>query len=161
MSHDTEIKILTEEIGVRFEDCLNLSPLAARVYALIVLSSYDGLTFEEIKEFTSASKSSTSVNINVLTQLGYITFYTKPGDRKRYFKLSKSSQLQQLSLYQEDLDREMAAASKINDFNQKYHPEKFINEETFGHIYQDYIVEKKQLVQRTLERLKRFRESEK
>ena len=63
---------LIEEIGLRLETRLQIAPLAARIYALLTLSSYDGLTFEEIREIIGSSKSSTSVNLNVLTQLKHI-----------------------------------------------------------------------------------------
>ncbi len=160
MSQIKEQKDLIEEIGLGIEDRLNLSPLASRIYALLILSSYDGLTFDEIKEGIQASKSAASVNINVLSQLDYISYYTKPGIRKRFFKLSKYSQLLSLEMYDQSIDKEMQMLERINLFNKAYHPEKFTNEKTLGHIYQDYLVEKQKLVQTTIDKIKRFRESE-
>ncbi|MBZ0327105.1 MAG: MarR family transcriptional regulator [Altibacter sp.] len=161
MAKEEEQEKLIEIIGLGIEERLKLSPLASRIYALLILSAYEGLTFDEIREIIKASKSSTSVNLNVLTQLDYITYYTKPGDRKRYFRLSKYSQLQSLEMYNQNIDKEMDMIKRINSFNKKYHPEKFMNQETLGHIFQDYLVEKQKLVVATIKKMKRFRESEK
>lgn len=84
----TEKEKLVENMGVHFERLFNLPPLAARIYILLLLSNRDGLSFEEIRGFTDASKSSVSANINLLLQGERINFLTKPGDRKRYFKPS-------------------------------------------------------------------------
>ncbi|RMA58747.1 GbsR/MarR family transcriptional regulator [Ulvibacter antarcticus] len=161
MSQRKEQAQLIEEIGLGIEERLRLSPLASRIYALLILSSYDGLTFEEIKEEIQATKSSTSVNINVLIQLNYISYYTKPGDRKRYFRLAKYSSLIALEADHQAIDNEMAIIERINTFNKKYHPEKFTNEQTLGHIFQDYLVEKQELVDRVIKKMRSFRESEK
>jgi DNA-binding transcriptional regulator GbsR (MarR family) len=70
MDKQKEQLFLVENIGKSIEERLRLSPLASRIYTLLILSSYDGLPFEAIKETIKASKSSISVNINVLMQLG-------------------------------------------------------------------------------------------
>lgn len=160
MSQIKEQKDLVEEIGLGIEDRLNLSPLASRIYALLILSSYDGLTFDEIKESIQASKSAASVNINVLSQLDYISYYTKPGIRKRFFKLSKYSQLLSLEMYHQAIDKEMQMIERINTYNRQYHPEKFTDEETLGHIYHNYLIEKQNLVESTITKMKNFRKSE-
>ncbi|CAM4058777.1 GbsR/MarR family transcriptional regulator [Flavobacterium antarcticum] len=161
MSQKKKQEQLIEQIGLGIEGNLHLSPLAARIYALIILSSEEGLTFEEIRAIILSSKSSTSVNINVLLQLDYILFYTKPGDRKRYFKLAKYSSLVLLEAYLDGTDMEMEMVEKINDYNRNYFPEKFTNEESVGQIFESYLEEKKQLVERTISKMKEFRESEK
>lgn len=154
-------KQLIEDIGIRMEERLHISPLASRIYALLTLSASDGLTFEEIRETIEASKSSTSVNVNVLTQLGYITFYTKPGDRKRYFKVAKYYQLESLELYNQSLTREIELVGKINEYNKAQHPEKFALEESVGIITQDYLRKTQSLVQETIQSLSQFRKNEK
>lgn len=161
MSKEKEQALLIEEIGVGIEERLKLSPLASRLYALLILSSYEGITFEEIREIIQASKSSTSVNINVLTQLNYVVFYTKPGDRKRYFRLAKYSQLTTLESYLQDIDSEMTMVDRINTFNKKYHPGKFTNEKSLGNLFQNYLAQKQNLVERTIKKMKHFRENEK
>ncbi|MFC4689903.1 GbsR/MarR family transcriptional regulator [Dokdonia genika] len=160
MSQIKEQAQLIEQIGIGIEERLKLSPLASRIYALLILSSVDGLTFEEIRETIKASKSSTSVNINVLTQLNYITFYTKPGDRKRYFKLAKYAQLTSLEAELQKIDLEMSMVSNINGYNQKYYPEKFTNEASVGSIFHTYLLKKQELLEDVIKEMQRFRESE-
>lgn len=152
---------LIEEIGLGIEDQLNLSPLASRIYALVILSSDEGLTFEEIRATIMSSKSSTSVNINVLLQLDYIIFYTKPGDRRRYFKLAKYSSLILLEVYLQAIEKEKEMIERINSYNENYYPEKFSNEESLGQIFQSYLISKQQLVEETILKMKNFRSSEK
>ena len=161
MSQNKEQLQLIEEIGFGIEDRLRLSPLASRIYALLILSSYKGVTFDEIRETIKASKSSISVNINVLSHLGYITFITKSGDRKRYFKVAKYSSLLSLEIYLQTIDNEMKMLNKINKFNQKYHPEKYTNEESLGIIFQEYLQKKEKLVKKTISKMINFRKSEK
>ncbi|EGV43696.1 MarR family transcriptional regulator [Bizionia argentinensis JUB59] len=153
-------KQLIEEIGVRIEERLSLSPLAARIFALLTLSSYEGLTFEEIRRAIEASKSSTSVNIKVLMQLEYLKYYTKPGDRKRYFIIAKHFQLESLKLYHQSIQREIEMVEKINDYNKEFHPEKFSYEKSVGNITQDYLRKTQNLVNEVFQALTKFRKGE-
>ena len=50
MFPEAEQARLIEKLGLEIEERMTLSPLASRIYALLILSPYDGLTFEEIKE---------------------------------------------------------------------------------------------------------------
>ncbi|MGV8993886.1 MAG: GbsR/MarR family transcriptional regulator [Flavobacterium sp.] len=161
MFQETEQARLIEKLGLQIEERMTLSPLASRIYALLILSPYDGLTFEEIKEVIQASKSSTSVNINVLVQLNYIKFYTKPGDRRRYFQISKYNALVSLENYQNEVQKEIEIISTINNFNKMNHPEKFSSEKILGDIFEEYLEEKKQLIERTINKMNQFLESEK
>lgn len=151
---------LTEEIGLSIEKRFNITPLAARIYAFLSLSTYEGLTFEEIREAMQASKSSISVNIKVLNQLGYITYQTKSGDRKRYFKISKYFQIQTLKLHLESLENEMEIVSKINAYNRKYHPEKFSQENSLGEIAQNHILEIQNMIQKTIQKISNLKKQE-
>jgi HTH-type transcriptional regulator, glycine betaine synthesis regulator len=51
----------------------------------------DGMTFDDIVKFLNASKSSISNSLNYFLQRNRIVYFTKPGDRKRYFKIPFSS----------------------------------------------------------------------
>lgn len=149
-------KILIEEVGVLLQERANLSPLAARIYALLILSSYEGLSFEKIVQLMQASKSSVSSNINVLLQLHYIDFYTKPGDRKRYFKTSqfyiKSTLEQQIHL----LEKELNVVQKINHFNKENNPEKFKDEKSLGLLFQGYLENQRNVINEKLKEINEF-----
>ncbi|MDT7827531.1 MarR family transcriptional regulator [Pricia sp. S334] len=156
MSTSDEKKQLIEEIGQINEERLGLSPLAARIYALLALSSYDGLTFDEIKDSIQASKSSTSVNLNVLTQLSHVEYYTKSGDRKRYFRVAKNYHKQALERSHQALERDIAMLDKLNSFNKLHYPEKFKKQKSIGSIVQQYYKEQQKLTKKTIEKLAEF-----
>jgi len=87
----TKIKItekqlqLIERLGVVFEK-LGLSPAAARIESLLMVSDITELTFDEIREALNISKSAASNAINMLLSMDRLEYITKPGDRKRYFR---------------------------------------------------------------------------
>jgi DNA-binding transcriptional regulator GbsR (MarR family) len=78
-------KQLIEKVGV-FLEKQGLSPAAARISALLVISDELELTFEDIYQKLEISKSSASTAINFLVKVQRIEYITKPGDRKRYFR---------------------------------------------------------------------------
>ncbi len=147
---------LIEELGLNMEEQLKVAPLAARIYALLVLSPQDGLTFDEIKEIIQASKSSVSVNLKVLTQLKYVEYYTKPGIRKRYFKIAKYFQLLSLEQEVESLHKQMLMIQKINTFNKEHYPEKQIDNQSLGGIMENYLQSYQDLVKKTVAEIKAY-----
>ena len=134
-----EKKQLIEDLGLNMEEQLRISPLAARIYALLVLSPEDGLMFDQIQDIIQASKSSISTNLKVLTQLKYVTYYTKSRVRKKYFKIAKYFQLLSLEEEMQSLKNQLKMVEKINAFNKKYYPEKFTNEQSLGEIVQRHL----------------------
>lgn len=160
MSISLEKQKLIEDIGLRLETRLQIAPLAARIYALLTLSSYDGLSFEDIRQIIGSSKSSTSVNLNVLTQLKHINCYTKPGQRKRYFRVAKYFQLTTLEAYQDSLENEFKLVEKINAYNKVHYPEKFKYEESLGDITQDYLKKMQDLITTTIAKINDYKKSE-
>lgn len=81
-----EEKQFVEDIGILVER-FGAQPLVSRMIALMVLRIPEGVAFEEFVEFLGASKSSISSGINFLMQMKHVVYFTKPGDRKRYFKI--------------------------------------------------------------------------
>ena len=117
-------KILIEKYGVLMER-FGLSPVAARVNALLTVTNLPYLSFDEIRVMLNISKSATSTAINTLLLLDYITFKTELGDRKRYFYPSIESwkvKLERYFLNLKELSEVLAeiAESKTNqDAEQK------------------------------------------
>jgi hypothetical protein len=95
----------------------------------------------------------------VLIQLGYISFLTKSGDRKRYFKIAKYSTIISLEIYLHEIDSERLMLEKINTFNKKHHPEKFINEKYLGVIFEEYLLKKEILVAETIQKMTNFQDT--
>lgn len=79
-------KELIEKIGIYFEQ--GMQPAAARILALLIVSENDSFSFDKIREILKLSKSATSNGLNYLLSVNKIEYFTKPGDRKRYFKWS-------------------------------------------------------------------------
>ncbi len=77
-------KELVEKIGIYFEE--GMQPAPARILALLIVADQDSFSFNDIKEILNLSKSATSNGINFLLNLKKIEYYTKSGDRKRYFR---------------------------------------------------------------------------
>ena len=118
-------KKLIEEIGLHFELTHQISPLAARIYAIMILSPYDGHTFDEILEITQASKSSVSTQLNLLVQLKKVEYFTKPGDRKRYFRASKKYLVNTLEEHVQTINQEIKMVNKIAEFNAEFNKHKY------------------------------------
>ncbi|GGA88020.1 hypothetical protein GCM10008015_30740 [Flavobacterium palustre] len=76
---------LIEELGMHFEKS-GMQSAASRIYALLMISDKNELTFEEIHETLNMSKSAVSNSLNFLIASNQVDFITKPGERKRYFR---------------------------------------------------------------------------
>ena len=157
MELSTQKKELIEDVGILLEERANLSPLASRIYALLILSSYDGMSFENIVKTMQASKSSVSSNLNVLLQLHYIDYHTKSGDRKRYFRTSqfyiKNTMEQQVHL----IEKELNIVQKVNDFNKDNNPEKFKNEKSLGLLFEEYLESQRIKIKEKLKEIEDFK----
>lgn len=81
----TRKKELIEKLGVNLEKLNKMAPVAARIFATLILSKRKGITFEELVEELNASKSSISTHLESLQNLNKVSYITRPGDRKRYF----------------------------------------------------------------------------
>ena len=84
---------LIEKMGVHIESKEQLAPLAARILANLVLKGRKGETFENLVAELNASKSTIFTHLTNLQASHRITYYTKPGDRKKYFILSPNAMI--------------------------------------------------------------------
>ncbi len=148
-----EKKSLIEDVGLNFQERHNLSPLAGRIFALLVLSKKDGFSFEQLIEITQASKSSVSTNLNLLIQMKFVEYYTKPGDRKRYFRMTKSNLRISLEEKLSDLEKELFIVEKINSFNCEHNPQKFEKEVNIGFLLQDYLKDQRRNLKAIINKL--------
>lgn len=78
-------------MGVHLEHKEQLAPLAGRILANLVLKGKKGETFENLVCDLNASKSTIFTHLTTLQASNRITYYTKPGDRKKYFILSPNA----------------------------------------------------------------------
>lgn len=147
---------LIEEAGLHFEKTQNLAPLAARIYVIMILSPNDGHTFEEIMRITEASKSSVSNQLNLLMQTKKVDYFTKPGDRKRYFRASKTYLKNTLREYLENITQEISMVDKIIDFNATHNSEKFEKDGHIPKMFRDYLVAQKENLKNTIQRVSEY-----
>lgn len=82
---------LIEKMGVHLETKEQLAPLAARILSYLVLKGKKGETFETLVADLNASKSTIFTHLTTLQASHRITYYTKTGDRKKYFILSPNA----------------------------------------------------------------------
>ena len=80
---------LIEKIGIYFEQ--GMQPAPARILALLIVADQDAFSFERIRTTLNLSKSATSNGINFLLNVKKIEYFTKSGERKRYFKWSPAN----------------------------------------------------------------------
>lgn len=75
-------------LGVYFEQEQQVAPLAARILAMLILQGNRGTTFEQMVTDLEASKSTICTHLNSLIDQKRIGYFTKCGDRKRYFSMA-------------------------------------------------------------------------
>ncbi len=85
----TQKMALVEKVGVHIEKREQLAPVAARILSYIILTGKKGSTFEDMVTTLCASKSTISTHLNHLQDLNKIVYFTKTGDRKKYFIINK------------------------------------------------------------------------
>lgn len=101
---------LIEKIGMYFEQ--GMQPAAARILALLIVSDEEAFSFDGIRETLNLSKSATSNGINFLLSVKKIEYFTKSGDRKRYFKWSPSNTINH---FKEGIDKILGLSSLFEE----------------------------------------------
>lgn len=118
---------LVERLGVFMEQNEQLAPLAARILAYIILTGKKGTTFEDLVKSLSASKSTISTHLNHLSDLKTLIYFTKPGDRKKYYIVNGDSMIHRIDnllrtwTVQKDLHKEIKAYK--NNINNQSSPD--------------------------------------
>jgi len=146
---------LVEELGLHFETLYHLPPLAARIYAILILNGYSGLTFKELMTLTEGSKSSVSTSINLLIQTDKVEYFTKAGDRKRYFKNKKNHLKLRLSNYLTLIETEIGLFQKTSGFLKAADPKTYKDNLCYTSIYIDHLKDSKKILKSTLDKLEK------
>lgn len=109
---------LIEELGVHLEG-EQLAPLAARIFATLILSGKKGVTFDELVNDLQAGKSSISTHLDHLQQTNRVKYFTKTGDRKRYFMVDPNLILNIMDEMINKWDTEMQLHTQIRKYKEK------------------------------------------
>jgi len=149
---------LIEELGVHFEAEYNLPPLAARIFGNLVVTEEVGLTFDDCQMKRGASKSSISTSLNLLLQLGIITYFTKSGDRRRYFKISDKSTffIKKLEQAIKKAANESKMIQKVAEYDQQYNNEKYISNKAKMEAYLNCLDQNEVTNKETIEALRKL-----
>ena len=114
---------LIEKLGVHVENKEQLAPLAARILATLVLKGRQGETFENLVSELNASKSTIFTHLTTLQALHRITYYTKSGDRKKYFILSPNALIQSMDETIQNWKEEHEIHREISNFKVEFNKE--------------------------------------
>ncbi|MGJ5640675.1 GbsR/MarR family transcriptional regulator [Formosa sp. S-31] len=87
---------LVEKLGVFIERNDKLAPVAARIISYAILTGKSGITFDDLVTNLCASKSTISTHLNHLLDLKRLTYFTKQGDRKKYFIVNEDTIIQHI-----------------------------------------------------------------
>ncbi len=110
---------LIERLGVYIECKDQLAPVAARILSTLILTGKKGMTFEELVENLSASKSTISTHLNNLQQVDRVMYFTKSGDRKKYFIMNPNATIHTLNKMIENWERERDLHVEIIDYKKQ------------------------------------------
>lgn len=146
-----EKKKLMEVLGLHWERRLQMTPLAARIQALLVLTPDEALSFDDIINITEASKSSVSSNLNLLIKMKGVEYFTLPGDRKRYFKASKEYMAVRLKEGLEDIKEEIEILNQIENFKSTYCEVPCERNKTLTTLYQKFLNQQEQSLSEMLD----------
>lgn len=144
---------LIEKMGVHMETREQLAPLAARILANLVLKGKKGETFENLVQDLNASKSTIFTHLTTLQASHRITYYTKPGDRKKYFILSPNALIhsmdEMLENWNDERDIHLEIVNFKTDINKRFpedSDEKF--DLGFHHEYLNYLEQATAMMQK-------------
>ena len=120
---------LVEKLGVHLEGREQLAPVAARIMAYIILTGKKGSTFEDMVTILCASKSTISTHLNHLQDLNKIEYYTKTGDRKKYFIINKNTIIQHVDRMISHWNAERAIHLEIKAYKENQNKLKIENDD--------------------------------
>ncbi|WP_348661670.1 GbsR/MarR family transcriptional regulator [Croceibacter atlanticus] len=107
---------LVEKLGVFIEQKDSLAPVAARILSYIILTGKVGTTFEDLVTQLCASKSTISTHLNHLQDLKKLEYFTKPGDRKKYFIVNVDTMLQGINRMLEEWKGEKQLHEEVKTY---------------------------------------------
>ena len=109
---------LVEKLGIFLEKKEQLAPVAARIFSYIILTGKQGTTFEDLVSSLCASKSTISTHLNHLQGLKQVSYFTKTGDRKKYFILNSDTMLKGISNMVEEWEGEKELHIEVKEYKE-------------------------------------------
>ena len=107
---------LVEKLGIFLEKKEQIAPVAARIFSFIILTGKQGTTFDDLVTNLCASKSTISTHLNHLQDLKKLEYFTKPGDRKKYFIVNVDTMLQGINRMLEEWKGEKQLHEEVKTY---------------------------------------------
>ena len=88
--------------------------------------------------------------------MDFVKYFTKPGDRKRYFKIAEKNTffIKKLDRSLKKLEKESDMLHKLGEYNEQYRPEKYEENKKKRIIYTKCIAEMTTTLKTTIAELK-------
>lgn len=146
---------LVERLGVFIENEDNMAPLEARIFSTLILTGKGGITFENLVKDLNASKSTICTHLNTLQASGRVSYFTKPGDRKRYFNVTPNRLVQVMNEMLDKWNKQHDIHCDIIDYKRAVNNQINKEEEEFDlNFHQNYLLFLKE-VSNAVEKLKK------
>ncbi|HTO15858.1 MAG TPA: ArsR family transcriptional regulator [Edaphocola sp.] len=143
-------KGLIESLGIYLEKDKKVSPMAARILSTLILSCDNGTTFEKLVHDLEASKSTISTHLTNLESQNIISYFTKCGDRKRYYIIKPGYISRKISLLEEQWKTEIDLHKKVLEYKRSYNQQCENKEDFLPTTFQEQSL---QFLENTLEYL--------
>lgn len=146
---------LVERLGVYIEHEDKMAPLEARIFSTLIITGKNGITFENLVKNLNASKSTICTHLNTLQASGRISYFTKPGDRKRYFNVIPNRLLQVMNEMLENWNQQFEIHSDIIDFKKEANKQSDDNNEEFDLVFHENYLQFLEEVSNAVKKLKK------
>ena len=132
---------LVERLGVFIENEDNMAPLEARIFSTLIITGKGGITFENLVKDLNASKSTICTHLNTLQASGRVSYFTKPGDRKRYFNVAPNRLLQVMNEMLAKWNMQHDIHSDIIEYKKEANSQNTVDAEEFDlHFHENYLL---------------------
>lgn len=132
---------LVERLGVFIENEDNMAPLEARIFSTLILTGKGGITFENLVKDLNASKSTICTHLNTLQASGRVSYFTKPGDRKRYFNVTPNRLVQVINEMLEKWNKQHDIHTDIIEYKETVNSQNISEEEEFDlNFHKNYLL---------------------
>lgn len=145
---------LVERLGVFMEQKEQLAPVAARIMSYIVLTGKTGTTFEDLVRDLCASKSTISTHLNHLADLKRILYFTKTGDRKKYYTINDDSIIQSIDTLMESWMTQNELHVEIKNYKRKINDQNLEGASKFDLDFHDNYIQFLDEVTRSVSKLR-------
>lgn len=136
----TTKNVLIEKLGVHIEHTESLAPVASRVLATLIITGQKGTTFEELVTDICASKSTISTHLTHLQAIKRVDYFTKQGDRKKYFVPTKCGLIERMEEMLENWKNEKQLHLDIMKYKSERNEKAKNDSDTFDlEFHNDYL----------------------